>query len=95
MISSSENLCLNHIQTLIDNFCLQFPPEQFANEYARIHFLEPSFEHYKCVKEMPKNIYINTIEYDLTSLNGIFLFLIGYNAIRMTIFPSISIAMSL
>ena len=68
VISSSENLCLNHIQTLIDNFCLQFPPEQFANEYARIHFLEPSFEHYKCAKEMPKNIYISTIEYDLTSL---------------------------
>lgn len=42
---------------LIDGFCERFPSKQFADEYTRIYSLEPSFDHYECVKEMPRNIY--------------------------------------
>lgn len=56
------------IKKLIDNFCEKFPPREFACEYARIYSLEPKFDYYECVKEMPRNIYISTLEYDVSRL---------------------------
>ena len=67
LMSSLQNkrLCTKKI---IDNFCQQFPPKEFADEYAYEYSLEPSFDHYECVREIPKNIHVGTIEYDLSKL---------------------------
>ncbi len=56
------------IDKLVDGFCQQFPPKAFADEYSRIYSIEPSFDHYVCVKDMPRNIFISTLEYDITQL---------------------------
>lgn len=58
-----------HIGKLIDTFCKEFPPKEFAEEYSRIYSLEPMFDHYECTKEMPSNIYISTLEYDISQLD--------------------------
>lgn len=67
MFSSSE-VKQTRINKLIDGFCKQFPPKEFADEYFRIYSIEPIFDHYECVKEMPRNIYISTLEYDISQL---------------------------
>ena len=56
------------IEKLVNEFCEHFPPKQFADEYTRIYSLEPSFDHYVCVKEMPRNIFIGTLEYSIKQL---------------------------
>lgn len=66
--ASSADVRSSRIEKLIDGFCQQFPPKQFADEYTRIYSFEPSFDHYECAKEMPRNIYISTLEYDVSTL---------------------------
>ena len=53
---------------LVDTFCKQFPPQEFEEEYSRLYSLEPSFENYNCYKEMPRNVHISTLEYDISTL---------------------------
>ena len=55
------------LDMLVKHFCDEFPPEEFVKEYVRLYSLEPSFEHYECVKYMPQNLYISTLEYDVSS----------------------------
>lgn len=68
IVGSSSEEKHARIDKLIDVFCQQFPPKAFADEYTRIYSLEPSFDHYVCVKNMPHNIFISTLEYDITQL---------------------------
>lgn len=56
----------NQLGKIIERFCTEFSPEQFEEEYIRLYSLEPSYNHYECVSEMPRNIYISTMEYDLS-----------------------------
>lgn len=59
----------NQLEEIVNSFCEEFSPEQFEKEYERLYSLEPSYEHYKCVSEMPQNIYISTLEYNLSSFD--------------------------
>ena len=68
IILSSSEVKHTRIEKLIDGFCKQFPPKEFADEYSRIYSLEPMFDHYECAKEMPRNIFISTLEYDISKL---------------------------
>lgn len=52
----------------IDTFCQKFPPQELIDEYTRLYSMEPSFEHYDCYKEMPRNVRISTLEYDISTL---------------------------
>lgn len=56
----------NQLKHLCERFCSEFPPEQFVDEYIRLCSLEPSYDHYECVKEMPENIQLSTLECDVT-----------------------------
>ncbi len=67
--SRTETGKKTHLDRIIDRFCSEFPPKQFADEYVRLYSLEPSYERYECVKDMPRNIYISTLEYDISSWN--------------------------
>lgn len=64
----SDDVLRQRLEKLVDTFHTQFPPQEFANEYARLYSLEPSFEHYDCYKEMPRNVHISTLEYDISAL---------------------------
>lgn len=68
IILSSSEVKHTRIDKLIDGFCKQFPPKDFADEYSRIYSIEPMFDHYECAKEMPRNIFISTLEYDISKL---------------------------
>lgn len=68
IILSSSEVKHTRIEKLVDGFCKQFPPKEFADEYSRIYSLEPMFDHYECAKEMPSNIFISTLEYDISKL---------------------------
>lgn len=68
IIHSSSEVKHTRVDKVIDDFCKQFPPKKFADEYARIYSLEPMYDHYECVKEMPHNIFISTLEYDISQL---------------------------
>ena len=59
----------NHLEKIVDRFCAEFSPKQFEEEYVRLYSLEPSYDHYECASEMPRNIYISTLEYDLSGWN--------------------------
>lgn len=56
------------LEKLINVFFEQFPPQEFAEEYSRLYSLEPSFENYVCYTEMPRNVRISTLEYDVSAL---------------------------
>lgn len=66
--SSSADVLKQRLSKLVDTFCQQFPPQEFAEEYSRLYSLEPSFENYNCYKEMPRNVHISTLEYDISTL---------------------------
>lgn len=66
-VSNTEFL-KKRLGKLIDTFCHKFPPQEFADEYDRLYSLEPSFEHYDCYKEMPHNVHVSTLEYDISVL---------------------------
>lgn len=53
---------------LIDGFCREFPPKDLLDEYARLYSFEPSFENYECYNEMPRNVHISSLEYDIAPL---------------------------
>lgn len=64
-ISKDKNETLNK---RIEKFHAEFPPQQFLDEYVRIYSLEPSFTNYSCCSDMPSNVHIATLEYDISSL---------------------------
>lgn len=66
--TGSSDVLKQRLGQLVDTFCHQFPPQEFADEYSRLYSLEPSFENYECYKEMPRNVYISTLEYDISAL---------------------------
>jgi len=69
VFSGSDDVLRQRLGKLVDSFHKQFPPQEFADEYSRLYSLEPSFEHYDCYKEMPRNVHISTLEYDISALN--------------------------
>lgn len=68
-VNSSSDSKKTRIEKLIDGFCKQFPPKDFADEYSRIYSVEPILDSYECVKEMPRNVFISTLEYDISRLD--------------------------
>lgn len=64
--SSSGDILRQRLGKLVDGFCRQFPPKELADEYMRIYALEPSYEKYECCGEMPRNVHISSLEYDIT-----------------------------
>lgn len=68
VLAGSNDILKQRLGKLVDTFHKQFPPQEFADEYARLYSLEPSFEHYDCYKEMPRNVHISTLEYDISAL---------------------------
>ena len=68
IILLSSEVKHTRIDKVIDDFCKQFPPKEFVDEYTHIYSLEPMYDHYECVKEMPHNIFISTLEYDISQL---------------------------
>lgn len=66
--TSSADVLKQRLSKLVDTFCQQFPPQEFAEEYSHLYSLEPSFENYNCYKEMPRNVHISTLEYDISTL---------------------------
>lgn len=66
--SSSGDVLRQRLGKLVDGFCKQFPPHEFADEYARLYALEPSYEKYECCGEMPRNVHIGSLEYDIIPL---------------------------
>lgn len=65
---SSGDVLKQRLGKLVDGFCKQFPPQALADEYARLYALEPSYEKYECYSEMPRNVHISSLEYDITPL---------------------------
>lgn len=63
---SSSDILRQRLGKLVDGFCRQFPPKELADEYMRIYALEPSYEKYECCGEMPRNVHISSLEYDIT-----------------------------
>lgn len=63
-----DNALKGRLRELADRLLKRFPPQDFADEYARIYSLEPSYTHFECTKEMPCNVHISTLEYDLSAL---------------------------
>ena len=56
------------INKLINDFFSSFSPKDFLDEYLKIYSVEPFFDDYKCAENMPKSIYISTLEYDVNEL---------------------------
>lgn len=68
-ISASIRKKDDEISSLVDSFISAFPPKEFADEYLRIYSTEPTYSQYECYREMPRNIHICTMEYDISCLN--------------------------
>lgn len=68
VFSGSDDVLRQRLGKLVNTFHQQFPPQEFANEYTRLYSLEPSYENYDCYKEMPRNVHISTLEYDISAL---------------------------
>lgn len=67
--SSSNDVLNQRLEKLVSGFCKQFPPQELADEYSRLYSMEPSFENYECYDEMPRNIHISALEYDISHLD--------------------------
>lgn len=65
---SSRNVLNQRLDKLVSSFCKQFPPQELADEYTRLYALEPSYESYECYSEMPRNVHISALEYDISHL---------------------------
>lgn len=63
--SSISNALKQHMDELVDEFCRRFSPHKFAEEYERIYKVEPSYAKYECCADMPRNVHISTLEYDI------------------------------
>lgn len=66
--TESKEKLKRRLEKLVDVFCKKFPPQEFADEYAYVYSLEPSFEHYDCYREMPHSVHIGTLECDASAL---------------------------
>jgi len=66
--STSCGMAKQQLEKLADGFCKLFPPQELLNEYSRIYSVEPSYEKYECSYEMPQNMHIGTLEYNLSFL---------------------------
>lgn len=66
--TSSGDVLKQRLSKLVDGFCRQFPPQALAEEYSRLYALEPSYEKYECYDEIPRNVHISSLEYDITHL---------------------------
>ena len=51
-----------------EEFCKQFPPQEFLAEYQKIYSLEPVYDSYSCYTEMPLNVHISNLEYDMANM---------------------------
>lgn len=60
---------IEHLNRFSEGFRNAFPPEEMGDEYVRIYSLEPNYADYECFKEMPRNLHICTLEYDISALN--------------------------
>lgn len=67
--NSSNDVLNQRLEKLESGFCKQFPPQELADEYSRLYAMEPSFENYECYEEMPRNIHISALEYDISHLD--------------------------
>lgn len=67
--ASSNDVLNQRLEKLVAGFCKQFPPQELANEYSRLYAMEPSFEDYECYNEMPRNVHISSLEYDISHLD--------------------------
>ena len=67
--ASSNDVLNQRLEKLVAGFCKQFPPQELANEYSRLYAMEPSFDDYECYNEMPRNIHISSLEYDISHLD--------------------------
>lgn len=54
------------LERIINRFCLEFNPDELRDEYIRLYEFEPSFINYECAKDMPQNLYLSTLEYDIS-----------------------------
>ena len=68
VFTTKSNELNQRLARYVDTFCREFSPEEFAKEYSRLYSLEPLYKHYSCYKEMPRNVHISTIEYDVSHL---------------------------
>ena len=50
-------------------FLARFPPQNFLSEYKRIRSVEPSYTHFQSRDEIPRNLLIASLDYDLSGLN--------------------------
>ena len=57
------------LSILEQELCDKFSPQELLDEYIRVYSFEPSYDSYECASEMPKNIYVSTVEYNLSNLN--------------------------
>ena len=65
---STEDAKKQHLEKLADNFCQHFPPKELLDEYIRLYAIEPTYESYECYTEMPRNVHISSLEYDVSAL---------------------------
>lgn len=77
-ISKAESQQVTHSATasfksdlnkLEKRFLAQYPPEEFEKEYVRLLSLEPSYNNYTNVDNIPRSIHISNLEYDFSILN--------------------------
>lgn len=50
-------------------FVKQFPAQELVDEYMKLYALEPLFDEYECVTELPRNVHVSSLEYDITDLD--------------------------
>lgn len=66
--SSLEVNSREKLSGYVERFCKDFPPQELAAEYTRLYSLEPSYEQYECCGEMPLNVHLSALEYDIAPL---------------------------
>lgn len=68
-ISSSIKERERRLNILEYDFLKEFSPKEFVEEYIRIYENEQIYDNYECYNEMPKNIYISNMEYDISGFD--------------------------
>ena len=56
------------LNSYVESFCREFTPQALASEYSRLYSLEPSYKRYECCSEMPRNVHLSALEYDIAPL---------------------------
>lgn len=67
--SENTDKLKKHLDELAAAFFKKYQPQEFADEYFRLYSMEPSYKNYECYKEMPKNVHISTLDYEISVLN--------------------------